>query len=58
MLLQLERCRWSLSATAGAAVLMASIGWQNTVPACGDGQDNDGDGQADEGCTPPVPGNP
>lgn len=35
-------------------VTMASIGWQNAVPACGDGQDNDGDARvdaADPGCS-------
>jgi MYXO-CTERM domain-containing protein len=33
---------------------MTSIAWQNAVPACADGQDNDGDGQvdaADPGCS-------
>jgi cytochrome c553 len=42
-----------LATGMSAPFAMASIGWQNTVPACGDGQDNDGDGRvdaADPGC--------
>jgi hypothetical protein len=43
-----------LATGMAAPVTMASIAWHNAVPACGDGQDNDGDGRvdaADPGCS-------